>query len=384
MSTENKIKNFRESKEWITMNTVLDLETKEKSIVSNISTKNNLNEEYKVIYNEIFDSKKITEFIRKNNKNISNNIFLISNEFLNIIYKKSCFCICNIMKNNEIKSFCISLILPIKVEKIQRDMIKYTDISLDNFHPNKKTVLFGYTNYLCTDLESRNTGIGINAVKATLEYGFDKGVQFGYFVSPVQKTVSSLALIPWFRIINHKNATRVGYSIPEANDWSETKINLTFSNKIPLKYRIEQSSIDDYRHYNKFTILKKFVYTPSKDHWLLYINSFLTYNVYFEKELVGMFSIKKSEIFISKSEKIANVSNLLWILGNEEHIETILKCVCNIAEALKTDILYGYVIGDLNVDNVKEINGSFTRQMFFEFYNTHIKYELKDITVPLY
>ena len=212
-------KNFRESKEWISMNSVLTTDSKEKSIISsNATIKNNLEEKYNVVYNDI---SKVPKFINKNNKNISGNIFLISSDFLNIIHKKSCFCICSITENNDIKSFCMSLILPIRVEKIQRDMIKYTDTSLDNYHSNKKTILFGYTNYLCVDLESRNTGLGMNAVKATLEYGYNKGVQFGYYITVIQKTVSSLSLIPWFRLINYKNATKVGYTTPEANNWPE-------------------------------------------------------------------------------------------------------------------------------------------------------------------
>ena len=50
-------------------------------------------------------------------------------------------------------------------------------------------------------------------------------------------------------------------------------------------------------------------------------------------------------MFISKSEKIANVSNLLWCVRYELDMNNILRCTCSTSEALKTEVLYGYFIG---------------------------------------
>lgn len=371
---------FRESKNWAEMNTTLSKKFEAKNIISTLpSVKHNLSDDYKISYQLHSD---LIDFIAKNYIAESGNISLITKEFIQkIIENNNIFCTCNILSKNQLVTFCLSLIIPIRVEKIQRNMIKYSDTSLDDNHPNEKTVFFGYTNYLCVHKEERNHELGINAVKATLEYGFSKGVQFGYFLSSTPKTTASMNIKPWFRIINIANARKIGHKFEGIK---EMELKAHLSNHISKNYTIKKSTTDDLKSYGKFVSSKKFAFVPSKNYWDLYLKIFETYTVLFFDGTVGMFSLLKTKIFLTSKNKIIDIYRVLWCVGSEEHMKSILKCICNVSENSKVDVLYGFILGDINKIDVEKIGGLFSPDMYLEFYNTNIKYELKDINIPIY
>jgi hypothetical protein len=365
------------SKYWITMNTSMDAADDSKTIISlEPSPAAQLPDDYKISFDIKND---IPTFLKYNNITSSGNIVLLPETLYKKFLDKSNICACSILSGDKIVAVCISLIIPINVERIQRNQLKISDTSLENYHPNKKTVLFGYTNFLCSNTETREKSLAINSVRATLEYGYKFGVQFGYYLTTKPITATALKISPWFRPINSKNAIAAGFKI------TESKHNhLIYSNNLPNDYSYALATASDLKHYNKFIGSKKIYWNPSKEYWNLYLSIFNVIIIKYKDEIVGLASIVTTAINMSSTNKIINTGVLMWCVGISEHLSKTLKCVCNYCNDNKINVLYGYTIGDVTTEIHSSINSFNTPEMYLEFYNTNIKYTMSEILLPLY
>ncbi len=176
-----------------------------------------------------YDKQKLIEFLKINNKTLSENINLLPE----ILFKDlSLFCFTTITQDNEIISFALATIIPIKVKKNYDIKFEYEEWKCLN---SEKILLFGYTNYLCAHQNYRDKEKGINAVKATLNYGIPRGVLCGYFIGTSPKTSNYIELNCWIRPLNFSFCKIAKFSFLDyrkTNDKSELRNELFYKIKI--------------------------------------------------------------------------------------------------------------------------------------------------------
>jgi hypothetical protein len=366
------------SKHWKTMNIVQKEEKNDGAIIStNPSPEAKIDIDYTIKYGY---NKGIIQFLKNNNITDSGNVPMSDEKWL-----ENCtddvFCLCRIEKKDKIYGFCLSLILPISVQKITRNMIKYTDTSLDIYHSNKKTVHFGYTNYLCSDIKEREKDFGINSVKATLQYGYPKGVQFGYYVNTEQRSRHGIQIYPWYRILNYKHATKAGFKTLKTSD-EVLNNELYFKPTMPVGYKTQLCDENDWKTHNKFNSDKLLAFTPNKDYWKIYCKHFETYKVIYENVIVGIYSIYIHNVYMKKSDITCRCSTLIFLCGIETHIPNILQCSTN--NCGNSDVVYGYAIGDVKIEHLQKLKAYLVKPMWLEWYNTGVKYKTTEIHVPIY
>jgi hypothetical protein len=376
------------------MNTTLNPDYEEQLIIGrtdNLDVK--LADDYKVLYS-IANYDELYNFIQKNNKtDNSNNICLLPIELMKKLNNK-CSCFTSVLSNNsnatrvKLDAFCLSLILPVKIDKLTTDKLTYSDKSYDEFNDN--TVLFGYTNYLCVSEEKRKVALGIAAVRLTLQYGREKGIQFGYFLEYTPKSTNNIKIFPWYRVINYASANKAGYKIADVKkvgDRDDRRLKLYYDSNIPKGYEIIKingtggANLVDYK---KLVADKTICYYPSQIHWEYYCKMFDVYMVKNGSNIVGMYSVTKTNVYIRTTGMVSNVCNLLWCVGLKLEVYNVLKCVVNTASKMNVDILGGFIMGDVVTDAVVKLKCMFTTPMYLEYYNTSIKHKIENINLPLY
>lgn len=384
MSSPSSSDNFRESKTWVTMNTTLSNTYDPKLIISTApSVSPKLPENYRFINNYI---QGLEEFIKNNNKSVSNNISLFTSKMIQLFKDNKIIFFENIIdEQKEIKSFSLAMCVPIYIQNLDTSVIKFEEDYYSDFIVPQKSVLFGYVNYMCVHTDERDHALGLSTVQGILNFGYPKGVWFGYYIVDIPKTKASMVLQPWYRIINYNNAKNIGYSIKDnkqKDDKDDIRTRLYYSIKIPNNYKIVNCISNDLEEYYKLIINKTFVYYPSQKHWDLYITTFKTFKIIENNKIIGMYSLFNTNVYISKTNKISNVCNLLWCLGTE--MLEILKCVFSTAQSFKSDICNGFILGDVDLNSVNENKTILVKQMYLEFYNTNVKREHSEINIPIY
>jgi hypothetical protein len=324
-----------------------------------------------------FDKAKLLQFHKTQNKTLSGNI----NHFPEILFDNLALsCFTTITANNEIISFALATIIPIRVKKNYNVKFEHKDWEALNAG---NTLLFGYTNYLCAHQDYRNIQKGINAVKATLNYGIPRGVLCGYFIGTSPKTSNFIELNNWIRSLNFSACRSAKFLFPDhrkPGDKSELRNELFYKIKIDEKYKYDLATSKNLKDFKKLSINYKFVLAPNAEFWNKWISIFKTYVVIYDGKVVGIGSFLVTETLISQSGKILRVANIVFCIGDP----IILKILLDAGTKLGAGIATGYGLGiltDTVLSDAKTVNSG---KMFLEFYNTSIRYSPEQVCVPIF
>lgn len=251
----------------------------------------------------------------------------------------------------------------------------------------------GYTTYMTVHKKLRDKGVAMMLIRGNIEYGYkNMKVYCGYHLVDHPHTKTSITIESWFRPINLTSARKVGFDF---KSYREPKDKSDFRNK--FKYRIP--SLKPHQHVKKITadtarivyptfqeIQKKKIlfWDPSIEEFCRFIENFDMYYVQNLNNIVAFFALRKSEPFIVSSSSKANLGLMVLFTANKNFEKLGFEGVLNVAEKCGHDVLYGYEMGDLELNTVKECNGGATSShLYLEFYNNKLSLESKDLMIPL-
>lgn len=363
----------RKSKVWRTLNVPLTEKFEEKELL--ISEPKEFKLPDNVRFND-FDPTAIQDFIKTHNRTLSDNI----NLFPSVLLKNlSGSCYTTIMKGNEIISFALATIIPIRTDIEYNMKFEFGDWK---HLSSQKTLLYGYTNYLCAHKDHRDAEKGINAIKATLNYGIPRGVMCGYFISPSARTSNYVTLRNWLRPLDFKMCRKAGFSflnLRKDKDKSEIRNELYYKIKIDQKYGVIEATS---KHLKNFLQLSKnctFCLAPNGAFWDRFIEIFKTVVVTENGKVVAIGSFLITETLMTKTETTIKIANMVFCIGDP----VILKAL--ILEASKSaHIAMGYDIGICKEAVLADLRCFFSGKMYLELYNSSVIHNIEDICVPIF
>ena len=366
---------IRESKKWKNLNVPLAKDFPENEIINKNPIESKISDVI-IKYNN-FDQDELLDFIRNHNITASGNTnFLPKELFKNI--KNSCFATFAI--DNKLISFGLSTIVPIKVKEDHKIDFVHKDFAHLN---SNNTILFGYTNYLCTHKDFRSTGKGIGTVEAILNYGISRGVICGYFISPSPRTANYIELNNWMRPLNFTAAKKIGFTFKSfrmPKDKSELRNELYYKINLPTEFVQKDAHLGHLNDYIRLIKDTTFAFYPNKSAWEQWLNVFKTYVIYENNKVISVGSLLITETFMSKTKKVAKIANIVFIVGDP----VILNFLFNVANDLGAHIVLGYQIGDLDDETLESLKCSSGGKMYLEFYNTSLKHKVENICVPIF
>lgn len=371
---------IRESKEWIRMNTIMSQGFQMRMIITpNPTIKSDLD----LIY--IFESeipKNIEAFICANSKQDTGNICIFPKQYLipyKLVYLQSLYQREQVGENKLIGT-SVNLILPIKIQNFPVNEVKFKEFEYKEF-ATKESVLFGYMHYLTIDRNLREKRLGINSIRKALNYGHPKGIWFGYYITAVQKTSLAHPITPWYKVINPGPAKKAGctvYETKQDGDRSKVRDKFFYTNILPKGYSYRKAKATDLSKYLDLVKGTKIVYYPSQVHWNQYLKLYDTYVVEKENDIISIFSLFESQIYISINKIKLNLCHLVLAAGDPD---ITLQFASYIANEMKADLLQGYMIGSLKRDNLEKC--LLMNNVYLELYNHAARYQLSDFCIPL-
>jgi hypothetical protein len=365
---------IRKSNIWKSLNVPLTSNFKSVELINPTPTEFKLPEHIK--FND-FDPEALLKFVSENNKTASGNINLFPKELFNNI---SGSCYTTLIKNDKIVSFALATIIPIKVSKEYDVYFGLGDWKSIN---TQKTLLFGYTNYLCAHKEHRDQEKGINAVKATLNYGIPRGVICGYFIGTTPKTSNYLELNNWSLPLNFAYCRTAGFPFTNyrrVKDKSELRNELHYKIKIDSKYNIQSATIDHLADFQRLSKGYTFVLSPNIFFWGKMLQMFKTYVLVENKKVVSIGSILITETLMTEKNKILKYANIVFCIGDP----IILKALLLTSEKLGAHVAIGYEIGNLTASVIADSKVINSGKMYLEFYNTSLVHKPENVCVPIF
>ena len=275
------------------------------------------------------------------------------------------------IKNKILIGIVMTILLPIKNKNENRQEI----------------ITHGCTTFLNVHPKIRNHGMCMALIRRLIENGYQKNIYCSYHTVPFKLGNNSILLTSWYRPINIKKCTDIGFLFPGYDDKKMyTRNRLRYKNKIPknVSYKkVDANNIEEsFEVYQKFIQNKKFVFFPDIKLWKLWINLFPTYIIYKNKEQTGILSVNSLTCKVKTTQKEGKIITPIICNGDTK---SILSVLTYIGQKENYDVAYFYQYGDITTENMKIMNCIKTNdKMWFSLYNNNIKLNIEDISVPFF
>jgi hypothetical protein len=313
-------------------------------------------------------------FIRDENKMSSGNYTLLPKSEIDRFSK---FNLCAVLMRSEFDQSLLGTILsvpfPIRCKYSQEE----------------KIIQHGCTTFLNVKTKLRGFGMCMLLIKDLISYGYEREIYCSYQTTSFKLKDKALQISSWYRPINLINSVKLGFVFPGFNEISKfNEHRQKYTNKIPKGYsvkRVVKKNLEKaLNFYLETTKDKKFVFSPDLtffDNWTDYFPTFL---VYFEKKIIGIFSI--NTIYCRMMDIVDGQLCLPLLFASKNGTtEKVLQGLFSVAADRSYDAVYMHSLGDLNEKVLKEVHAVKTKEdTWFSLYNNEINLNIYDIYAPVF
>lgn len=305
----------------------------------------------------------VVQFCRDHNKMSTGNTTLLSRSSLEKYLSFDNISIIIRSQNGKLIGVILSIIFPIKVGNTNKN--------------GDEIIKHGCTTFLNVHSSVRNHGLCMALIRELTMEGYKRQIYCDYHTIPFQLGTNSIKLYSYYRPINLKRCTEIGFVYPDCYDMRKNTANrIKYSNKLIPGFEFKKANENSLEFYLETIENKKFAYYPDKEQWNHFIKCFLTYEIFNNGKKVGIVSINTISCLINTIKQEAKVAMPIIISGN---ISTILKTLPYILKD-NYDVLYLYDIFGLAL---KELNYIKTdNEIWFSLYNNRINLNASDLSVP--
>lgn len=321
-----------------------------------------------IVFTNITDNSEVTQFYRKYNRMATGNITLLHEEDLKRFLDLDCTTVLmRSIKKNLIGSV-ISVPLPIKC---------------NTSSSNSNIIIHGCTTFLCLHPSLRGHGMCMALIRRLTEIGYENKQYCGYHLTMFPIAKNSVSLSSWYRPLNLHRAKELGFTIPL--DISSRRAKLRYHTKLPPNHNYVLVPSGDcrngYEYYINSIKDKKFAFYPDLELWTKWVQSFPTYLIYNEENIVGIVSINTINCIIETTGLEGKI--LFPIICNGD-MESVLPVLNHIGAVQGYDVVYFHQHGNVTNKSLESINAlKVAEPIWFSLYNNRMSLDASDIYVPL-
>lgn len=282
-------------------------------------------------------------------------------------------------KNKKIVSSMIGMMIPTRINlDIDIPDVLHKSKKYLSWIPHKnddKDIILPHTTFLNSHKKYRGTGLGSSVVQRSLQYNYDNGSLFGYFLNSSPRSNNAITINLWSYPTNTKKLDKL-------NIYYDKRYNyITSLPKLQKNILVTQSNSEEALELYKSLVKdKKLYFNPDINYWNKLINSFNTYMVNINGKNIGIFTIFKHNTYIKSKKCFINYGNKFLCVGQQP--ETINSLLYQ-AKENDYDIMHLQEVGDLNIKLLRNINALKTKgKDYLNFYNFNVKFSPHDLYVP--
>ena len=241
------------------------------------------------------------------------------------------------------------------------------------------THLYGCVTFLCLHSAYRSQGLCPLLINKLKETASSLSINRAYYLNKHQTHTTDLPIKTWYRPINFLKARQAGFHIPptiKSPSLDDIKITKITSDIIDSSYSSLLQLINKNKNKNINIDKESLVFYPTRDQWSSWISSSPSFLVYSTKpdstnpdstkpdstnpktsknQLKAIFSKKRVDVRMNCGT-VVNLSLLIFSIG--EGLAIIKGCL---KASTESDLMYGYITGDVTLDKVKRIDGVITK-----------------------
>lgn len=243
---------------------------------------------------------------------------------------------------------------------------------------DKSTFSVGNITYLCVSRHHRKEGLARELFSRIGNLANSLNIPLGYStgLATYMTTARSVEIRSWYRPLRHRIAAELGYEFPSyrnSSDRSDYRTSIAYNCNLPANLivkRVESPTNSSIARdfYCNITDKCRIRYMPTNEEWERWIKAFPTYLVFESEQIIGLFMVNLFTARVNNG-KIGKFALLLLVVGQ---ILSTLKAALYITHQLGNSVVYGYEVGGITEEEVKEIKGLRTRLPI------HLSFHLQD------